>query len=98
MAISDLLATTQVSLSTTPAAVTAPADMPRKCTEVTLACWDEGEEKFVKWERQPASDSSYSKMVPAYETSLPFNANPGQTLFYAKVSSGTARLDVEWWG
>ena len=96
MTLSRLLATTNVDLSTSAAAVTAPAALDWATDSVVVSAEASG--SHIVWERQVASDSSLSKMCAAGETSLNIKANPSQTIFYAKLSSGTGTLDVEWWG
>jgi len=94
--LGKLLATTNVSLSTTAAAVTAPTDLTFKASTVVLSAESGGD--LVVWERQVASDSAVSKFCSASESSLEMSVNPGQTIFYAKLTASTATLDVEWWG
>ena len=95
MALYELLETTNVPLDTDAIAVTAPTGI-EKVKNIVLSAESGG--SLVVWERQKAVDSTYSKFVPASETSIEISLNPGQTPFFAKVTSGTATLDVEWWG
>ena len=94
--ISKLLDTTNVSLTTAATAVTAPADLKWATVDVVLSAESGG--SLVAWERQPEETSVDSKFCSAIESSLSIRANPGQTIFWAKMASGTATLDVEWWG
>lgn len=94
--LSKLLGTSNVSLTTTPAAVTVPSTLGSKCVAVVMSAETGG--SLVVWERMVASDSSATKFCPATEISLEITANPGQTIFYADVTADTATLDVEWWG
>lgn len=94
--ISKLLATTNVSLSTVAAAVTAPTDLLWKTVGITVSAESSG--SLVKWERQAASDSTYSSMCLDAKEFIPIATGAGQTIFYAKLSASTATLDVEWWG
>ena len=91
-----LIETTNVSLTTAAAAVTAPADM--NCTATYAVCGAVSSGAFVTWRRQKASDSTYSALCHDSKTSINVLANNGQTPFFAKVPSGTATLEVEWWG
>ena len=94
--ISRLLETTNVSLTTAAAAVTAPGDLAWKTTSIVAGCRSGG--AFVEWERQAASDSTYSSTCLDSKEAINISVNPSQTPFYAKVASGTGTLEVEWWG
>ena len=96
MQLTRLLDTTNVSLSTAAAAVTAPATLDFSTAAVVVAAESGG--YLVEWERQKTASSTYSAFCDAAKEAIPIKANPSQTIFYAKVSSGTATLDVEWWG
>lgn len=96
MQMSRLLATTNVSLTTSAAAVTAPTTLGAKTVAVVAGARSSG--AWVEWVRQAASDSTYSATCPDFKEALDISVNPGQTPFYAKVASGTATLEVEWWG
>lgn len=93
--LSRLLATTNIPLTTSPKAVTAPDGMP-KSTGVLVGCVDSSGE-WVKWDRQAASGSTYSATCLAGKEGLPIGVSGGKTPFYAKMPLGAGTLQVEWW-
>lgn len=96
MKLSRLLATTNVSLTTAAAAVTAPTSLTAKVTGIVVGAVSGG--AFVAWLRQAASDSTYSATCLASKEYIDLTCSAGATVFYGKLASGTATLEVEWWG
>ncbi len=94
--LSQLLVTTEVSLTTSTKAVTAPTTMAHKSVSVVVGCRSGG--AWVEWLRQAASGSTVNSPCLDSKESLDLSVNPGQTPFYAKMASGTGTLVVEWWG
>ena len=96
MKLSRLLATTNVSLTTSAAAVTAPTDLTAKAVCVVVGARSSG--AWVEWVRQAGASSTYSATCPDFKEAIDLLVSAGATPFYAKVASGTATLEVEWWG
>ena len=96
MKLSRLLDVTNVSLTTSGAAVTAPADLEMKIGGVIAGARSGG--AFVEWERGAAIDATYFATCLDSKEAIDLACNKKSTPFYAKVGSGTATLEVEWWG
>lgn len=91
-----LLGTTEVSLTTDAAAVTAPA-MDSYATTVVAGCRSAAG-AWIEWIRLKAAASATSTPCINSKESVECMAHSGQTVFYAKVAADTGTLHVEWWG
>jgi hypothetical protein len=69
-----------------------------KVGEVVAGARNAAGDAFVEWQRSNASDATYWATCDKAKEAVNVACNQGATPFYAKVGSGTATLEVEWWG
>ena len=94
MKLNRLLGTLNISLTTTAAAVTIPAQY--KGASVLLV-GAQSSDSPIKWRRQTSLTASTSKLCPDSDITIPLNIIGEITPFYAKTLSETGTLEVEIW-
>lgn len=94
MKLNHLLGTLNITIGTTAAAVTIPAQY--KGASVLLV-GAQSSDTPIQWRRQTSLAASTSKLCPDSDITIPLNITDKITPFYAKTLSGTGTLEVEVW-
>jgi len=95
--LTTLLGTANITLNATSGtAVIAPSGMAWKSETIVVAV--QTGDLFVGWRRGVTSAATATALQLEGQQSMPFKANPGQTIFYAKAISGTPTLEIEFYG
>lgn len=95
MKLNRLIGTIEVALTTTPTAIA----VPKYCVGATVLILgaQDGSNNPIQWRRQNSATATASKLCPDQDTVLVLNVSEEYPPFYAKTTTGTGILEIEFW-